>query len=1209
MKIMNKDLTLFLVGFTFCIASLPLSLINAQGIIATNGGVVNINFDHSTPGILNGKFDATNIKANPGVGDLDSDGVDIDDDLPGAADLAAVFGSNDVKFWGATPGNVSSSADGIWAFEPTGGGNRALGIQPSSTRFGTKDYGDGQIVFKFINNSGVTLTAFRIQYDIYEANSGDRNTVIESYLTTNVSTPSYGPVRDTYTSEGNAVGIGYSWSSANGIDYSVTSGISVPDGGAIYLRFYIYDGPAYQNRFPWRDEMAIDNIKIIGANNPALLLQCSTPTAACKNATVNLNGSGNATLSASSINNGSSAVCDLAPISVSPNSFNCSNVGNNTVTLSVSDIEGNNSSCTATVTVVDNVKPVAKCKNVTVPLNTSGNGSITASAVNNGSSDACGIASLALNKTSFNCTNIGDNTVTLTVTDNNGNTKTCNATATVVDQVDPIATCQNITVSLDANGNGSTTASSVNNGSSDACGIASVVLDKTSFNCTNVGTNTVTLTVTDNNNNTKTCTATATVVDQVDPVATCQSVNVSLDANGNGSTTANAVNNGSSDACGIASLVLSKTNFNCNDIGSNTVTLTATDNNGNTKTCNATVSVSDQGDPTATCQNVTVSLDANGNGTTSANAVNNGSTDACGIASLVLDKTSFDCNDIGGNTVQLTVTDNNGNTNTCTATATVIDQVDPIATCQNVTVSLDANGNGTTSANAVNNGSNDACGISNLALSKSSFNCADVGSNTVTLTATDNNGNTKTCTATVTVEDQVNPIALCQSITLPLDANGNGYPTTNAIDNGSSDACGIANLTLNKTSFNCADLGTNSIMLTVTDNNGNTNSCTGTVNVVDQINPSPICLTTTIEIEPDGDYDIIQTDVYDNLSSFDNCSIVNVAFPATTYTCDEAGSWFTIPVTVTDVAGNQNTCNAYIQVAIGTSLASDWNTTSVGQSGMGNDFEFDPCTTTTTPENGEFTLTGGGNNAMGTSTDNVAFASQTLCGDGTITAKIESVGAYGYGGLMIRETPDAGAKQVALFSNTTASLRHETRYATNSPKQVNSFFKPSPVWLKLQRQGDWIFAYSSMDGNNFQYVHAVMVTMANCVEYGLASFTYIPNTQMDVVFSNVTVESTSGTLSGDDLTTAPTAYSPKAAVEDDLNVFPNPSQGAFTITFNQALESTEMLEIYNQQGQLVFNQQLQQGTLHLGLDIQQLPAGMYMIRVEGVSAKRLILTK
>src|SRR5439155_13270783 len=260
--------------------------------------------------------------------------------------------------------------------------------------------------------------------------------------------------------------------------------------------------------------------------------------------------------------------------------FDCTNIGTNLVTLTVTDNNGNSQTCTATVTVVDSVPPVAVCQDLTVQLDATGHGTITPAQINNGSSDACGIAGLSLSQTNFDCANIGADTVTLTVTDNNGNSSTCTATVTVVDSVPPVVLTQDITVQLDATGHATITPGQIDNGSSDACGIANSSLTQTNFDCANIGANTVTLTVTDNNGNSQSATATVTVVDPVPPVAVCQDLTVQLDSSGHAIITPAQINNGSSDACGIASLSLDKTNFDCTNIGTNLVTLTVTDNNG-----------------------------------------------------------------------------------------------------------------------------------------------------------------------------------------------------------------------------------------------------------------------------------------------------------------------------------------------------------------------------------------------------------------------------------------------------------------------------------------------------------------------------------------------------------------------------------------------------------------------------------------------------
>ncbi len=165
------------------------------------------------------------------------------------------------------------------------------------------------------------------------------------------------------------------------------------------------------------------------------------PNAICQNAVVVLDASGNGTLSAASINNGSTDNCSVFSVSVSPNSFTCANVGNNTVTLTVADPSGNDDTCMATVDVQDNTLPTANCQDITISLDVNGAYTLSnadAVNINNGSTDACGIDNVSVPATTFGCGDIGGNLVTLTVEDNNGNTNTCNATVTVEDNAQPI---------------------------------------------------------------------------------------------------------------------------------------------------------------------------------------------------------------------------------------------------------------------------------------------------------------------------------------------------------------------------------------------------------------------------------------------------------------------------------------------------------------------------------------------------------------------------------------------------------------------------------------------------------------------------------------------------------------------------------------------------------------------------------------------------
>jgi hypothetical protein len=108
---------------------------------------------------------------------------------------------------------------------------------------------------------------------------------------------------------------------------------------------------------------------------------------------------------------------------------------------------------------------------------------------------------------------------------------------------------------------------------------------------------------------------------------------------------------------------------NCNQTV--TVTFTSVDACGNTGTTTKNFTVDDNTAPSVTCQNMTVQLGIGGTVSIDPEDIEATSSDNCGTVNLTLDKSTFDCNDVGDNLVTLTATDACGNTSTCTATVTV----------------------------------------------------------------------------------------------------------------------------------------------------------------------------------------------------------------------------------------------------------------------------------------------------------------------------------------------------------------------------------------------------------------------------------------------------------------------------------------------------------------------------------------------------------
>ena len=304
--------------------------------------------------------------------------------------------------------------------------------------------------------------------------------------------------------------------------------------------------------------------------------------------------------SPSGIRNDGKALTDLFP------------VGTTTITWNVTDANGNQATqVSQTVAVTDNQAPVAMAKPIVVQLDAAGKASIQASDVDNGSNDACGIASLSLDKATFDCASVGDNTVTLTVTDKNGNQSTATATVTVRDEVKPTAIARNLTVTL-RNGIATVTAQEVNENSSDACGIQSLALSKTSFDCNEIGKHTVTLTVTDKNGNVSTASATISVIGVIPSVsiAVTPSSNVKTGADtktiflgyGSQSVTMTATNSTSaanastfswSPATALSSATAANPVFAPTQAGQYSFTVKATNEYGCTATAAETITVID----------------------------------------------------------------------------------------------------------------------------------------------------------------------------------------------------------------------------------------------------------------------------------------------------------------------------------------------------------------------------------------------------------------------------------------------------------------------------------------------------------------------------------------------------------------------------------------------------------------------------------------
>ncbi len=122
--------------------------------------------------------------------------------------------------------------------------------------------------------------------------------------------------------------------------------------------------------------------------------------------------------------------------------------------------------------------------------------------------------------------------------------------------------------------------------------------------------------------------------------------------------------------------------------------------------------------------------------------------------------------------------------------------------------------------------------------------------------------------------DTTDPVAVCQNITAELNENGEVVVSGNEVDGGSSDNSGSFTISLSQSNFDCSDIGTNNITVTVTDPSGNTDTCTATITIEDNLAPVFNCLENQNESYDEGQsfYTLPDYVAMGEVSATDNCS-------------------------------------------------------------------------------------------------------------------------------------------------------------------------------------------------------------------------------------------------------------------------------------------------------------------------------------------------
>ncbi|MFN0202309.1 MAG: HYR domain-containing protein, partial [Bacteroidia bacterium] len=591
-------------------------------------------------------------------------------------------------------------------------------------------------------------------------------------------------------------------------------------------------------------------------------------------------------------------------------------LGTSTIQYTATDLAGNATTQTFTITVLDNQAPTfSGCLSDSTLKTDLGMCSAVFSwqplTANDNCQGAVGVTQFT-GQASGSTFGIGTHIISYFTMDNVGNADTCTFTLYVKDKEAPVISgCPgNLNIPKDTNACGATVVWAEPT-ATDNCGLLSFTqtsgLPNGSF--FPLGPTDIVYTAIDSAGNASICLFQIFISDAAFPVITGCPQNIVLNNDvGVCGAVATWTEPIATDNCPGVNLVASQNNGTVFPIGTTMILYTAMDAALNVTTCSFTVTVNDTELPTITnCPADTIL----GNTPSLCGAIVSWNmpmiTDNCPNLQIVNNFNPSDTFPIGTTTVIYTATDASGNVSTCSFDITVNDTEAPMASnCpsdivqSSTATSCDATVNWTPPTFA------DNCALASVV---SNYNPGDIfpsGITVVTYTATDNVGNTSACSFVVTINDSIPPIISNCPANIVLSADANCEAIANWVAPTASDNCPNLSFTSNYNSGDVFLLGVTQVIYVALDGAGNQDSCTFTVTVLDNTPPvlanCPANIVYQVVSRCDTTINWIPPTLTDNCSG---ASMTSNFQPNDVFT---AGTTTTVIYTAIDTAGNVTTC-------------------------------------------------------------------------------------------------------------------------------------------------------------------------------------------------------------------------------------------------------------------------------------------------------------
>ncbi len=614
----------------------------------------------------------------------------------------------------------------------------------------------------------------------------------------------------------------------------------------------------------------------------------------------------------------------------------------NQVVWIVTDQSGNSGSCTQLVTVVDSEPPVVTCpQNITVSADPGQCHAIVQYASPSGE-DNCSTVSFELNKglQSGSAFPVGSTENMFIGSDQNLNKDTCSFFVTVIDNQPPQIACPaNLTLSATIGDCGRVVSFTAPVGTDNCPGaITTRITTQPSGTFFPVGLHNIVYQVTAANSMTASCSFSILVNDNQLPSITCP-VNITVNSQpGQCGSTVNYTAPVGTDNCpgSTTSLFSGLTGGSFFNAGITTNVFRVTDASGNSVACQFTVTVTDNVAPQISCpSNLSVNSQTNQCGAVVNFSTPEGTDNCPGVStSQVSGQVSGSFFPVGSTVNVFRVTAANGVTASCSFSVVVSDAQAPTILCPpNVTVNALSGQCGASATYAIPSAGDNCPGFTAARTSgPASGSFFNVGSTPITYTVTAANGATAACIFTVNVIDNQAPTVTCPSnrdVTLSSNCSIQAPDLTALVIR--ADNCGATTISqspLPGTTIASANNMQHTLIMTVTDQNSRTSTCSVVLTAQDLTGPQLTCAPTdTIVISDIQSLPV--TTLYTSVS--DNCggivtvqvrrsgtvcggSSQDVFGTAAQFCCEDVSKNIILTVRATDQRGNSATCNTTIRV-------------------------------------------------------------------------------------------------------------------------------------------------------------------------------------------------------------------------------------------------------------------------------------------------------